>query len=271
MIPVMIVDDEKLTIEDLSTLVDWQACGYEIVAKTFNGKRGIRMFEEFHPQLILTDIRMPFMDGIRMCEEIRKKDPEVQIVLLTAYEEFEYAKAAIRLGVTDYLIKSEITEENFTVFLQEMRTRILRRRREKEFLGDSVAVSYISAGEQEDLSAADLQGTSSERFSRPVESAVSYIRRHYANPDLSMDEIAEHVRLSSGYLSANFKKEVGITVKNYITDVRIDAAKKMMDAGNYRIYEISQAVGYRSSQYFSQAFQKKTGIFPKDYRRGEDG
>ena len=55
MIPVMIVDDEKLTIEDLSTLVDWQACGYEIVAKTFNGKQGIRMFEEFHPQLILTD------------------------------------------------------------------------------------------------------------------------------------------------------------------------------------------------------------------------
>lgn len=108
MIPVMIVDDEKLTIEDLSTLVDWQACGYEITA------------------------------------------------------------------------------ENFTVFLQEMRTRILRRRRDKEFLEDSVAVSYISAGEQEDLSAADLQGTSSERFSRPVESAVSYIRRHYADPDLSM-------------------------------------------------------------------------------------
>lgn len=268
MIPAMIVDDEKLTLEDLSTLVNWEKCGFTIVAKTFNGKQGLKKYQETHPQLILTDIRMPFMDGIQMSEEIRKMDQEVQIVLLTAYEEFEYAKAAIRLGVTEYLIKSEITDISLSMFLEKMRVRIQQRNREKEFLVGDVADKYIHA----DASAKMITDNPHERkteFSKPIESAVAYIRRNYSDPNLSLTEIAAYVHLSEGYLSTNFKRETGITVKNYLTDVRIDAAKKMIDSGNYHIYEVAEATGYRSSQYFSQAFQKKTGIFAKDYRKGE--
>ena len=68
----MIVDDEKLMLEDLSTMIDWEAYGYQIIATAFNGKQALRKYREYHPQVIFTDIRMPFMDGIEMISEIRK-------------------------------------------------------------------------------------------------------------------------------------------------------------------------------------------------------
>lgn len=136
LISVMIVDDEKLTLEDLSTIVDWEACGYKIVATVFNGKQALRKYRELHPQLILTDIRMPFMDGIEMISEIRKTDQKVSIVLLTAYEEFGYAKAAISLGITEYLIKSEITAASMTALLQRLSTNIIQQDRKNKILTD---------------------------------------------------------------------------------------------------------------------------------------
>ena len=114
LISVMIVDDEKLMLEDLSTMIDWEAYGYQIIATAFNGKLALRKYREYHPQVIFTDIRMPFMDGIEMISEIRKTDEKVSIVLLTAYEDFSYAKAAIRHGITEYVIKSEITENSLS-------------------------------------------------------------------------------------------------------------------------------------------------------------
>ena len=68
LISVMIVDDEKLMLEDLSTMIDWEAYGYQIIATAFNGKQALRKYREYHPQVIFTDIRMPFMDGIEMSE-----------------------------------------------------------------------------------------------------------------------------------------------------------------------------------------------------------
>ena len=93
LISVMIVEDEKLTMEDLKTIIDWEACGYKIAATAFNGKQGLKKYRELHPQLIFTDIRMPFMDGIDMISQIRKENQKVSIVLLTAYEDFRVCKS----------------------------------------------------------------------------------------------------------------------------------------------------------------------------------
>ena len=513
LISVMIVDDEKLTLEDLSTLVDWEACGYKIVATAFNGKQALKRYRELQPQLILTDIRMPFMDGIEMISQIRKIDQKVNIVLLTAYEEFGYAKAAIRLGITEYLIKSEITAESLKALLDRLSASIIQQERKNKILTDRMleqfflaesfsedqdmeqflqkmvhvllveqdlpvsvsgetlqtgiavpkvkmvdllshlsyngwkleAITSLAGGQivlalnrEKDIYADNrealhacaeyirkqlkectsysftvyafenrtnlyhlkrycdenksafqkkyfsgsgkvrtleypfvmektaskedaeqrnmeeilnlhsrkeiqqyferLYGEITERenlklllrvskdcyyvlqnayrqlpgkmayedlslehnwinwldaekicgwfvdqldrlntytltnvhhYSRPIVETIEYIYHNYRNPDLSLNDIADHVHLSVGYLSGAFKKEVGITLKNYITDVRIESAKKLMEKGNYKIYEICSAVGYHSSQYFSQAFYKKVGMFPTEYRRKE--
>ena len=127
-IPVMIVDDEKLALEDFSTLVDWDALGFQIVAKAFNGKQALSRFQQYHPQIVFTDIKMPIIDGIVLCQELRKLDADVKLLLLTAYEDFVYAKAAISLGVTDYIIKSEINRRSLTAKLVTLREQIDRQK-----------------------------------------------------------------------------------------------------------------------------------------------
>ena len=119
LIRLMIVDDERLAIEDLSTIVDWNAYGFEIVATAFNGAQAFTKFMQLRPQLVITDIKMPIMDGIELIQKIREVDRQVALLLLTAYADFSYARKAIQLGITDYIIKSEITEQSMGALVED--------------------------------------------------------------------------------------------------------------------------------------------------------
>ena len=104
-------------------------------------------------------------------------------------------------------------------------------------------------------------------YSGAVSSVIRYIHRHYEKPDLSIQEIAGTVHLSVGYLSSIFRKETGMTIKNYLTELRINKAQELLEKDGMKIGDVSRMVGYRSSQYFSQAFYKSVGILPTEYRR----
>lgn len=134
----MIVDDERLALEDLSTIVDWQGLGYEIVATAFNGAQAFTKFLQFRPQIVITDIKMPIMDGIALIQKIREVDQQVLLLLLTAYADFAYARTAIQLGITDYIIKSEITARNMTALLRKLRTTVEKQRQSQNILTDSM-------------------------------------------------------------------------------------------------------------------------------------
>ena len=133
-ISVMIVDDEKLAIEDLSTIVDWDALGFEIVATACNGRQALGKFNQFRPQVVFTDIKMPYMDGIELIGRLRELDSQVKILMLTAYEDFSYAKSAIQFGITDYIIKSEINAQSFMEVLCKLRRAINTQDKDREIL-----------------------------------------------------------------------------------------------------------------------------------------
>ena len=101
--------------------------------------------------------------------------------------------------------------------------------------------------------------------SRAVTRAIEFIKNNYSNPQLSIEDIAENVSLSVGRLSVIFKAETGKTVMDYLTDERIKQAVYLLKNTNLRIYEVSLRTGYRSSQYFSKVFFKKTGKRPIDF------
>ncbi len=124
LISVMLVDDERLALEDLRTLVDWESLGFRIVCTAVNGKQALARFKENPVQVVFTDIRMPAMDGIALVRELRALDRQVQILLLTAYADFSYAQQAIPYGITQYLIKSEIEPASLSKLLSELRGRI---------------------------------------------------------------------------------------------------------------------------------------------------
>ncbi|MDO4269493.1 MAG: response regulator [Eubacteriales bacterium] len=102
---VLLVDDEYLIREGLRDTVDWAKHGMEVVGLAEDGERGLALARELGPDLIITDIGMPFMDGLELAETVRRESPETSIVLLTCYDEFDYAKQAVKLGVTDYVVK----------------------------------------------------------------------------------------------------------------------------------------------------------------------
>lgn len=108
MYKVLIVDDEHLVRYGIKAMIDWESIGFQVVGEASNGKDGLTSFKELHPDVVISDIKMPVMDGMEFIEEVRLKDKQTKLILLTCLEDFDYAQKAMRLGTTDYLIKSDI-------------------------------------------------------------------------------------------------------------------------------------------------------------------
>lgn len=108
---IMIVDDEILVRVGLKSTIDWNSIGFEIVAEASNGEQAYEQFLSYEPDVILTDIKMPKMDGLKLTELVKARNPKVKVVILTCYDEFAYAREALKLGASNYILKSEIEDE----------------------------------------------------------------------------------------------------------------------------------------------------------------
>ncbi|MGG6313276.1 response regulator [Paenibacillus macerans] len=105
MYKLILADDEEDVREGLLRLIDWDSLGYEVMETAENGKEASELVEKHVPDVVVTDIQMPFMNGLQLAEWIREKYPATKIIILTGYEEFEYAQKAIRLGIDEYVLK----------------------------------------------------------------------------------------------------------------------------------------------------------------------
>ncbi|MGI6070214.1 MAG: response regulator transcription factor [Blautia sp.] len=105
MMKLVIVEDEDIIREGLISYVDWAEMGYEVVGEAMDGKMGLDIIREKKPDVVLTDIRMPVMDGLQMLGELRKEKNDTSVVILSGYEDFEYARSAMKLGVSEYILK----------------------------------------------------------------------------------------------------------------------------------------------------------------------
>ncbi len=107
----LIVDDDEIIREGLVRNIPWENHGFTVVGTARNGQEGLELAREHQPQLILSDIRMPFMDGLRMAEAVKTENPAVKVIFLTGYDEFDYARKAINLRASDYILKYADNEE----------------------------------------------------------------------------------------------------------------------------------------------------------------
>ena len=101
MIKIMIVDDMPVDREYLRNFIDWKAYGFEACCEAKDGREALELYEVYQPDIVLTDIMMPYMDGIELSEKLLESNPEVSIILITGNSEFEYARKALKLGVRD--------------------------------------------------------------------------------------------------------------------------------------------------------------------------
>ena len=111
MYTLLLVDDEEEVTRIIAKKVKWNDLGFSVTGHANNGLKALEMLEEMQPDVVMTDIRMPYMDGLELCGQIREKYPATKLVLFTGFDDFEYAKEAIRHGVTRFMLKPSNMEE----------------------------------------------------------------------------------------------------------------------------------------------------------------
>lgn len=244
MLKVMVVEDEELIRKGIVLAVDWKALGCLVVAEAANGVEGLEQAEKCRPDIIVTDLKMPKMDGLEMMEKLREAGCTAYVIILTAYDSFTYAQQALRLGAVDFLLKP--------FHDGDLENAVLRLKKKLEKSAPSPESSLPEV----------RQGTKS----RYVQEAMDYISRNCADPNLSISQTAGALGLSEGHLSHLFKKETGITVGAYLTRCRIQKAMGLLRQGKLKVYEVAEACGYRDITYFSGTFKKTVGMSPSEYQ-----
>ena len=247
---VILIDDEDMIVEGLTKVVDWEKFHCEVAGTASDAQSGTQIIRETNPDILFTDIKMPNMDGLTMLAGLKGEFPDMQIAVLTGYRDFEYAKRAIHIGVTRYLLKPSKMNE-IDEALQAM----------TDNLAKINAGSYIApqvTGEE------DLQ-ESNPANSHIVRSALKYIEVHYAEK-LTLTELAEKVYVSPWYLSKLLNKFTGRSFSDLLHQARIKKAEKLLDDPSLKIQEISDLLGYYDVTHFSRIFKKIKNMSPNEYR-----
>ncbi len=244
MLKVLIVDDEALVRRGIVLGVDWAAMGCVVVGEAANGEEGLAAVERYSPNLIITDVRMPKMDGIEMMNRLREKGCRAHVIVLTAYSDFSYARSALQFGADDYLLKP-FRDQELTAAIDKVR----RKEREQTSLTPQETLPLVKGDK-----------------SKYVLQALEYIAGHYADQDISITTIASHLGVSEGHLSHVFKKETSYTIISYLTQYRIHTAMKLLQDCRYKVYEVAELVGYRDVAYFGSTFKRLAGVSPSEYQ-----
>lgn len=245
MLRVLVVEDEELIRRGIVLAVDWAALDCMVVGEAANGEEALEAVERLDPNLIITDLKMPKMDGLEMLRQLRERGNGAYVIILTAYDSFEYAQTALRLGAVDFLLKPFHDGD-----LEEAVSNLRRRLRRPDGEGGETGVLPELK-----------QGTS-----RYVQGAVDYIGEHYNDPGISVGSIAQHLGLSEGHLSHLFKKETDCTLTSYLTRYRIHRAMELLRDCRTKVYQAAELVGYKDITYFSATFKKLTGMSPSEYQ-----
>jgi two-component system, response regulator YesN len=255
MLKVLLVDDEAPILNNLNRVLPWEDMGMTVSGMARSGMEALRMAEEERPDLVLCDIRMPVMDGLTFIGKLRELGLNSEVLLLTGYQEFDYAKEAIRLGVKEYICKP-IHYEELGNKVRDIGVQI-RSRQFKDKLYNSIPLfQEVPPGEQDN---------SRKTTEQLMNAAVQYISEHL-NSDIGIDEVAHHLGISGSYFCLLFKNRFAMTFVEYVTLQRMEAAKFMLANTDLSITAIGSGVGYQERRYFTKVFHKQTGMTPKEYR-----
>ncbi len=249
----MIVEDEKLIREQLAKGVPWSEYGLMVVGTAANGEEALPIARKLCPDIVLTDIRMPKMDGLALLERIMRERPSTPVIMLTAYDDFHYVQQALRRGAFDYVLKIAPTRELIKTVL---RAREKIEGEERQLRGLKREQALLARGEDSGAPGA--------------EAVIRRVKRYMLENcglELSLTSVAEAVGLSASYLSALFKSETGEGFSEYALKVRMEKAKELLDAPGSRVRDVARLVGYQDEKYFASLFKRAFGVTPSQYKK----
>ncbi|MCM2531272.1 response regulator [Neobacillus pocheonensis] len=249
---ILIVDDEQTTRQGLKkTLEIWSNGRYEILSAA-DGPEADELFNKTKIHLLITDIYMPEMDGLKLLKNLKDKGHKPVVMIVSGYPDFEYAQEAIRLGVVNYLLKPLSKQKLIEAVEQAM-----------EMEANIERTDYIEKVADQKILRIDGRNDLSKT---PIKEALAYVNNNL-NKQISLKEVADFVHLNSSYLSVLFKEQTSLTFSEYITRKKLQLAKNLLLTTELPIEEIAHETGYQTAKYFIKLFKEFEGITPSKYRK----
>ena len=258
MIRLLIADDEALERETLADIVA-RRFEHEVTIETAeNGRKAADTAVLWGADLILMDIEMPGMNGLDAARAVLEQRPECKVIFVTAYSLFQYAHEAMHLGACDYLLKP--------VNPDEVEASIRKAIRQIEAGRRLAELAPVEPEPEADPESDAAEAGENDRNALVMAHVRKYMEDNYMF-DLSLDSVSEILHISPAYLSAQFKKYQKMNSLDCLTELRINAAKELLNDPFRSSAEVASMVGYEDASYFARAFKKRTGVTPTQYRR----
>ena len=243
---VIIVEDEKRAMRGLRSLLESLQDGIEIVGEASDGVLAFEQIKNLKPDVVFTDIRMQSMDGLALIRAVRDYGYDTQFVIISAYEEFDYARQALSLGVVDYLVKPITAQE-----VKEVLQRLSQEKTRKKTPADNVS--------------GDLRNQYPQAHPLILK-ALDHIEDNYASR-INQKELAETLGITAEYFSYLFSKDVQESFSRFVRHYRIEKACELLDGGEINAETIARSVGFSDIKYFYKCFKEETGQSLSEYRR----
>ncbi|MDE6846020.1 MAG: response regulator [Lachnospiraceae bacterium] len=259
MYKVAIIDDEPLIVKGLSKTMAWDKWNCQVAGCAYDGREGMELIRDKRPDIIITDIHMPEMDGLMMIAGLKSEFPDIQIIILTGYREFEYARRAIELGVSRFLLKPSKMNE-----LEEALDAVTKKLELADMPVNVAMMGVQEQGGQENEMRAE-EAESSEANSFIVKNALEYIREN-SQERLRLVDVADQVYVSQWHLSKLLNKHTGKTFSDILNGARMDKSKELLKDPALRICDVAEMVGFQDLAHFSRVFKKMEGMSANEYR-----
>lgn len=241
MYSLIIVEDDDSIRSGLVHLFAWEDAGFKVSGDFSNGQTAWNYLRE-HPDTnaVLTDVRMPVMDGLELTRRIYEDFPSINVLLISGYQDFSYAQTALHYNVRDFLIKP--------------------------IHHHMLMLAFLKLRDELDKNRANHTGAdfSNQYYEQIIRTVKSYIIDNLRTA--SLEEAAYLSHMSNSYLSRLFKSMTSQSFSEYLLERRMERACYLLNDPRNKIYEISDAIGYDNPKNFSRAFRNFYHMSPKEYR-----
>lgn len=234
---VLLVDDEIMIREGFKKLFDWEKHDCEVVGEATDGMEALTQIHALIPDIVIMDINIPIMSGLKVIQMSRMQYPNMKFVIVSGYDDFSYCREAFRMQITDYILKP-VNYDEFGTCIDNLRISMFESR-----------TRTVPATQEEPL----------------IISIARYIQEHLEE-EISLTVLSEKFHLSAQYISQLFRSEIGVNFLAYLTNMRMEQAKKLLLSTPLSIAEISAKSGYSDYRIFTKTFKRIEGVTPSQFR-----
>jgi two-component system, response regulator YesN len=240
----VVADDEEIILRNVARKVEAADERFVVAGTALNGREALDLVDQIYPELLVTDLRMPVMDGLELIKNISTYHPYVKVVVVSGHDDFELARSAMRYGVKNYILKPVKVEE----------------------LRDALADIGSCLEEDEDVVAARIQHGEKEGMEEVVDEIERSIRNRFRS-EINLEELARRLGLSPSQMCKLFKKYRDDTPVRYLMTLRMNEAKRLLlQLPDLEVKSVGELVGYPDQFYFSRTFKRMTGQSPTEFR-----